>query len=675
MANRLMTVAFPVRSRLAAAGLACAVLLAGCGDPAFEKQAAFEKSFDEVAAKYASILGTNPDLTTSAPSDESFAALTALATQARGLSTSSSAQAQAAQTLASSIHRTAGLVAMSKASTIEAQHAAARDMVRAATMLASELDAIAQSDADALREGRDFARAAAEQSGAAARQVEGVISALEAPARAQAQKIAAGTARLNELAQETAVLVRKARESSPAAGLAFVEEASKIRAEARTVQLEVATTETASIATSTDLAVSNAVLAGAKQVQAAASGALEMLESYEKGVAAEAGRAKAFAQELRAGAETMLNNIAEQRAGALKAAYEAAAEHFAQAQQGGAGGGEAQALANAITADELRIARAQVDAAGAQARLLDGMQSQSAASGDAKAAVEAAIATFKEKATAAADAVASFGDDPATAGFKKFVDEAKKQADGATYETVVNPPKPAEKKPARAASSGRSSSGSGATEAELDALLARINAADSDGDDLAAAAIMLEVMDDTTSAGKAMKDFLSNTMGAMTPLTEAIEEKFGKAEAKAFFDKLQARGQGSGAMGGMGGSAKLGKLTKKSVDGDRAVCIDENGQEIVFVNRSGAWRADMTAGAAAEQAEQLEQLMPMMSMMLAPMKKGMEAVAARIRSGEITSVDQIDAAMQQEMQKAMGGALGGGGGPGRGRRGQSEGDN
>ncbi|MFZ9915056.1 MAG: hypothetical protein ACO3IB_06915, partial [Phycisphaerales bacterium] len=532
MANRLMTVASPLRPCLAAAGIAFVLFAAACGDPALEKQAAFEKSYKEIAAKYTAILGTNPDLASFAPSDESMAALSALASQVRGLSGGTSAQQQAAQTLASSIHRTAGIVAMSKATSLEAQQAVARDMVLAASILADDLEAIAAASSGAVGAARGDVQQVRDDAAAEGRAAESDAGALAGPARTQAKRISDGTARLGQLAQEAAVLVRKARESSPSAGLAFVEEAAKIRTEARTVQLEVAAAEAASMQTSTELAVANAVLEGARSVESAADEALKFLSDYETGISQESGRSKALAGELRSKAEAMLRTLGEQRSGAIKSAYDAAIENFSAAQQGGSGGSDAQALANAITVDEIRMARAQVEAIGAQARLLASVSAKSDALGEAKTAAEAAIATLKEKATAASDALAAAGEDPAMAEFKKFVDGAKKDADAMTVESLVNPPKPAETKASRPSASrtGRTSGG-GASEADLDALVSRLNAAEGSMD---AAKLMADAMDDSTPAGKSLKALIDAASGMFTPLTDAIEEKLGADAANSF---------------------------------------------------------------------------------------------------------------------------------------------
>ena len=79
------------------AGCIAPVLVAGCNDPELEKQAAFERQFNEVAADYAKTLGGRPDLLSTNPSDESVAALRAIADKAKGLSGGSAGQQTAAR--------------------------------------------------------------------------------------------------------------------------------------------------------------------------------------------------------------------------------------------------------------------------------------------------------------------------------------------------------------------------------------------------------------------------------------------------------------------------------------------------------------------------------------------------------------------------------------------------
>jgi hypothetical protein len=128
---------------------------------------------------------------------------------------------------------------------------------------------------------------------------------------------------------------------------------------------------------------------------------------------------------------------------------------------------------------------------------------------------------------------------------------------------------------------------------------------------------------------------------------------------------------GGGMGGGMASPGSMGKLTKKSNDGSTAVYSTEKGDELTFVKTSSGWKVDMLSQMDPAQAEMMAQVAPMMGMMIGPMKKACTDLAAKIRSGEITSADEVQGALQQAMMQGMGGGRGGLGGGGAGR----EGDN
>jgi hypothetical protein len=94
----------------------------GCSDPSMERQAKFDREVSALAADYGKTLSGRADLLSSNPTDESLAALRALADRAKGMSGGSSTQESAARSLASSIYRTAGALALSRAAAIEARH-------------------------------------------------------------------------------------------------------------------------------------------------------------------------------------------------------------------------------------------------------------------------------------------------------------------------------------------------------------------------------------------------------------------------------------------------------------------------------------------------------------------------------------------------------------------------
>jgi hypothetical protein len=342
----------------------------------------------------------------------------------------------------------------------------------------------------------------------------------------------------------------------------------------------------------------------------------------------------------------------------LRASYDAAAADLGNS---GASGN----LGYTIMTDELRLKLTELNGLGSHGRALATMMGESAPGfADAKASAEAMIAAVKEKATAAADQLANAGEDPSLAPVKAYFDGVKKNADDMTVEKLMVPPAPAAKPKAAAKSSGRSMSGGDAGAGEsLEAIMAKIAA--TEGDPEASAKLMAELIDDSTPAAKAMKSMAAELPSAMKPVMDALTEKFGAEGAKALQDGM------AGMVGGMGrgmNPAMLKGLNEKSNDGTTAVFESDGGQQITFVKTSSGWKFDMFAGMDPAQAQMMEQAAPMMSMMIGPMKKAAETIAAKIRSGEIASAEEVPAALQQEIMKSMGGGLGGGGGRGRAPR-------
>lgn len=657
------------------AGCLATVLVVGCNDPELERQAAFERQFKQVAAEYAEVMGGRPDLLSVSPSEESIAALRAVADKAKGLSGGSAGQQKAARELAASVMRTSASIQLARATWLESSEEVVRGLARSASGLAADLEAIASAaEAMDLAESRSTNEGSKSESSSQARALKDALQELEGPAGTLNDEISEANSRLAELGQEAAVLLRKARESSASAGLAFVEEAAAIKTEARNLAKTTSMNQIEADAMAGEGKVVGGKLQEAEAKRDAATSALDLINSFESSIDGEAAKARDVAKSLRSTASNLMKSIADERAGALKAAYEAAAADMAAA----AGDTESDALKNSILSDELRMRVTQVMGMGAQGRMLASAGGDKAAGlSDLKSAAEAAITELKDKATAAAEQFASAGEDPALASLKGYVDGVKKMADGLTVDLLMNPPKAAETKVASGSkSSGRSMSGAGgASEADLDALIARMNAAEGDA---AANLGMVEYIDDSTPAGKAMKDMLAGAANMMKPLMDAVSEKFGAAEAAKIAEGLGG-GMGRGGRGGMGGmgamSARMRSLTKKSVNGDTAICTTADGEEVTFTSRSGSWKLDVASTMSEEQAAQMQQLAPMLSMMMAPMKAAAEAVAARVKAGEFTSAEEAGAALQQEMMKGLGGGMGGGfGGAGRGRGGRGGGD-
>lgn len=643
------------------AGCLATTLVVGCSDPELEKQAAFETQLNKVAEAYAMTLGARPDLLSAQPTEESIQALRALADQTKSLSGGTAKQQEAARALAASMARTVGSLELARAAWIESGHEIVRDMALSAASLAADLDAIAGAASKLdLSDATDEARSARDGSAGAVRQLQEAANRLKAPAAQLAQRASEGSARLAQFSQEAAVLLRKARESSPSAGLAFVEEAAAIKNEARAVQTAVSASEIEAGAVGSDLALVQGALAAAESLSAAAGNALELVGAFEGDVKSQAEKTGALAGELRRNAESLMKSISDERAGSLKAAYESATTYLDEASSNGGGSSDdARALGNLLTSESLRLLTTRLAGVGAQARMLAATSGADGAElGALKSEAEALIATLREKSTAAADMLASEAEDSPLADFKKHVDAVKKSADEITVEKLIAPPAPVEvKKPVAAragGSSGRSLSGSGAGIDDLDAFVAKL--ASLSGDPTAASKAFADAIDDSTAAAKAMKSLVTAMGEAMAPLSAAMVEKFGSANLG---------GMGGGAMGGMSvDPSSFASMTQKSNDGSRAV-YSAGAQEIVFVKTSSGWKVDMLEAVRATGMgdEQLEQMAPMMSAMMAPMissmKKTATEIAEKIRSGEIATAEEATTALQQALMQGMGRGMGG----------------
>ena len=641
-----------------------ASLLVGCGDPKLAEQAKFEKEFNTVASSYERAVRGNTALLSSNPSSESVAALRALAEQAKALSGGTAAQQEAATQLAASMYRTAGSIELARVSRIEAEQEIARSVAFNASLLAADLDAIG-----AAAEALDYSNATAvpeamkSATANATRTLQEEVRTLERPLGQLVAEISSRTAELARLESEAAVSMRRARESSAKIAEDYVNEAARIQEEARGVRNTLAEKTIEADDKAIALNLTQVELESVKAVQAAATEALDFVSGFRAEVDGAATKVRDLAAELKKKSDAIMKSIAEERAGALKSAYEAAAADFANAASSTGSSPASDALRTALMSEELRLKVTEVLGLGSHGRMLAATGGSDLAA--LKSQAETAITALKEKAAAAADAMAAISDEK-LAELKASIDETKKMADGLSVDTLLAPPALAEKpktakKSSGAGSTGRSMSGDAADRIDdIEAWVGQYNAA-VESKPSSAVEMMLAVMDDSTSIGKAMKDMSAPMMSAMAPLYDAMQAKFGTT-------KLEL---GGGGMGGGGMAAGLGSgvssLEKVSVDADRAVFKDGNGQETVFVKTDAGWKVDLTSALEAQgmSAEQFEQMLPMLQGMMGPMmglmKKAAADVAAKIESGEITSADDAGAAMQAAIQEAAASMMGGGG--------------
>ena len=274
MAHRLSSVHARSLATLVAGCLAT-VLVVGCNDPELERQAAFERQFKQVASEYAEVMGGRPDLLSVSPSEESIAALRAVADKAKGLSGGSAGQQKAARELAASVMRTSASIQLARATWLESSEDVVRGLALSASSLAADLEAIASAaEAMDLASSRSESEGAKSESSSEARALKDALQELEGPAGTLNDEISQANSRLAELGQEAAVLLRKARESSASAGLALVEEAAAIKTEARNLAKTTSMNQIEADAMSGEAKVVGGALQAAEGMRDAATAAL-----------------------------------------------------------------------------------------------------------------------------------------------------------------------------------------------------------------------------------------------------------------------------------------------------------------------------------------------------------------------------------------------------------------
>lgn len=629
---------------LLAAGSLAAAVLSGCSDPALEGQIKFDQNLAAISSEYAQALGGRPDLLASAPSEESLTALRAIADRAGSLTGGSQAQQTAARALSLSIYRTTASLAVARARAIESSHEDVRGIARAAFGLAAELDAISEASGTLNLSGdRAEVQRRREEASSQARTLQTSAASLESPMNLLESRMREANARLSQLDQENAVLLRKARESNPQTALAFVEEAASVQAEARAVRTSLANEDIARGELAINKSLVETKLESAKNLQAAAGAALELLAGFESDVKSGTQKTRDLAAELRARADELLKAVADERAGALQKAYESAAADLGRTS--GANG----ALANTVTTEELRLGMLQFNGTVAEAQaLLAAKGADAAGVAELKSTAETLLASLREKSTAAADQLATAGEDPASAAMKAYVEGVKKTAGDADISKLFAPPeKPKAFKPA---ASGASAAAAPSGPDNLADVLAKLGAAGKDP--VAGGAVLVELLDDSSKGGRALKSMMGQSFKAMEPLLVAVKEKFGAAGATA---------ASSGMTQGLPGLGSLDftTLTEASNDGRKAIYELADGSELTLVRGASGWKVDLLSSLPANEAAMIEQAAPMAGMMAAPMKKAAETVAAKIRAGEYDSAEAAMQAFQQEMMNAMRGLFGG----------------
>jgi hypothetical protein len=119
----------------------------------------------------------------------------------------------------------------------------------------------------------------------------------------------------------------------------------------------------------------------------------------------------------------------------------------------------------------------------------------------------------------------------------------------------------------------------------------------------------------------------------------------------------------SGMSTGPGGGAGIPSVTYKAIERDgrrvlAAVASTGETTELELVQVGSAWYAvadPIFKDVDRSMLAQMSQIGPMMDMMRGPMKAAFAEVAQKVRSGEISSAEEIQRALMQAMARQMGG--------------------
>jgi hypothetical protein len=653
---------------LAVAVLAAATLLplTGCRDSEVDARMQAQQTIDQAALAFRTALAQR----TGTNAEETARELDRVAGTLSSIQGASPEQQAAASLLAASASSAAARLQLVQANDAASLLEQTRVLAAKAGEAAAALEALADvqakislsGDRRMLEEQRAAAEAALKDLREQARSVEGPIGELQ-------QGLIQRKDQLSALQTRAEQLRRQANDAGASEGFPLVVESADVKAEARGVRSAAAKDELALSTLQPELTLANSSIVGAQSVASAADAAMGDLENYAAAMGSEAGATRKTAEELRSRVAAMLTQIgADQET--LNAAYAAIAAGF---QKASTSAGRVQsstrefsaAAKEAALGAKAALASLYAQHAGtisSQKQLLEKLAASGTLFGgdsqEAQSAIKALSASYdelvaqaKEQYTAVRDSLASMGEDqPAVTRMKAAIESSLALLEGRTAA-----PTPAG---ATAAPTGGSTAPivSGGGFASPEEYIAFVSAPSFDAAYLQR---MTRSFRATTPDGKQMMQFTLSSIEDLAPMLEAAVKKFGA-------EGLAQLGAGAGALGGRfspaGGSARL-----VSKDENRAVVAIATGgaggaeQNVTLVADSGVWFVDadaMVESLTAEQRQAMAGLGEMMAAMRPVMRQIGAIVAAKINSGEISSIDQLGPAIQQASAAAMGGADG-----------------
>ncbi|MBX3355936.1 MAG: hypothetical protein KF724_09585 [Phycisphaeraceae bacterium] len=660
---------FDTRRSIVTAALAALplLLLPACEDAQSVSERVATAKLEEALAQAAKVYRDDPF---NADDEQALAAAGELRRIAQSISSvqgASPGQRSALLMAASSLSRQAAALELQVAMRLEQHLRFERLAVNQAAGGAAGLESLATP-----LERIDFASARTtlatqrEQTEAQLRQFQSQIKALEGAMALIDQQIATRNAEAQSLEQGASQLRLQARELSARQALPLIEQAADLQQRNAEIRGALGLRQSERNAIEPELFSARALGTGGAAMMESTDAALQNLQALTDTARDAANRARRSASEIRGQGKTRIEAVMASMSETLEPRYQAAVEALeraatlaSQAASGtDADGADSAKMAQASA--QLALARAMWQRAGALEEHVDLLRRLESAGGwgqssQIAAAIEATQATRNEALERAGDlfseAVDSLGqlrtaarvNSPEIAGLTRQAQQALRRlgrpegsAPGGEMHDDLD------RGVAPIVNDGLPGAPS------VEALVALLSGG-ADGDPTASARVM------RSRSAPQLIDAMVGMATAMEPLRAAMVRQFGSAGVLA-------------AASSAAGMAPPGAA--------RIVSQSETGAEIELAGPGGSvtatafvedgrWFLDFDAyieKIAPGQSMMMAAALPMMTAMTSASKKAAEAIAARVDAGEFASAEEAFAAYQQEMAKAMSGAMGGMGG-------------
>ncbi len=646
----------PIALLLLAGAASLLPFLQGCKDADTEARANVQQQLDSIASSYSTAVTIRTPLTT----DQSLVKVEELLNRTGSLSGGSPEQQAAASVMSASMAQTIAEMHMEKARELAREIARDRSLASANADAAAALKSLADATSNvSLSKDRDLLKEQQQLAEATLKKVQEAYKELAKPIATLRTGVEAARSELATLQAQADDLRRQAIEAGASAGFPLIEEAAEVKGEARGVRTSVALNEIELSELEPELAFTNASLVAAEALKSAAESALGDLENYAATLSSDATATSKVADDFRKSTEALLAQIAD-RSKALTEVFERVESSLTRAESAaGRGASASRELAN--TARQAKLAaqttlgallaeRASVSAA--QMQLHETLASSGQLFGGSakqKEAIDALSAEREEFTTRAKDklieALAAIGepgenDNPATRATRNAINRMVTSLEGKP--AVANPDAPGA--PASTPLSG------GATPADSvagfespEALVSALTA-----NDVSMTLKTLNATRATSAEARQLVRFLQGATEVSANLVEAATQKWGTEALTAI----------AAAVPG-GGLVTSAKVVDQTADSATVEAVGANGttQNLSLVKENNGWRVDgdaMLAAMTDQERAGLKMMAGVMSTTRPAIKRALDAVAAKIRSGEIASADQIGPAIEAAMMAEMG---------------------